>query len=127
MARPVTTLVIFFIAFNLFAGMLMATGVAGVINIDATVGGDDEREQRTSNNEVESGNGTGSTLFAMYNVLTTQLSNFFGMIFPGLAMLRRAGVPAFIVGGNNTVGFLPPLFSTLVFIDVMAFLRGWDL
>jgi len=122
MARPVTTLVIFFIAFNLFAGMLMTTGVAGAIGIDAAVGEDDAIDQQTSNDGLETGTGSGSTLFGMYNVLFTQLSGFFGTIFPGLRMLERAGVPMFI-----TSGFLGPLFSVMIFVGGMSFMRGWDL
>lgn len=128
MARPVTTLVIFFLAFNLFAGMLMSTGVAGTLGLDANVGEDDKvDEHEKSAEDVASGNGLGSTLFGMYNILSSQLGSLFGFIFPGLRMLRRAGVPAFITGSENQAGFLPPLFSVMMGIGVMSFLRGWDL
>lgn len=123
MSRPVTTLVIFFVAFNLFAGMLAATGVSSMLGLDAQVGEDDAVDQRVSDSdEIRSGPGGGSTLFGMYNVLSTQLGGFFGMIFPGLRMLNRAGVPGFI-----TFGFLAPLFSLMTGIGIMSFLRGWDL
>jgi len=124
MARPVTTLVIFFVAFNLFAGMLMSTGVAATLGLDANVGGDDAVDKRTGemSEDVTSGPGGGSTLFGMYNVLSNQISGFFGLIFPGLNMLNRAGVPGFI-----TYGFLAPLFSLMSAIGVVSFLRGWDL
>lgn len=123
MARPVTTLVVFFIAFNLFAGMLMATGVASMMGLNAEVGGDDAVNKRVQNSEdVDSGTSTGDTLFGMYNVLSTQLGGFFGAIFPGLNMLNRAGVPQFITGG-----FLGPLFSIAIFVDIVSFLRGWGL
>lgn len=123
MARPLTALVVFFVAFNLFATVLMSTGVAGAIGLDATVGGDDVVNQRVENaQEVSTGSSTGSTLFGMYNVLSGQLSDFFGVVMPGLNMLERAGVPPFITGG-----LLGPLFSVLIFIDIVSFLRGWGL
>lgn len=122
MARPVTTLVVFFIAFNLFAVMLGATGVSAALGIDATVGGNDAVDDQTSRDGVDSGSPTGSTLFGMYNVLSTQLSGLFGVIFPGLNMLNRAGVPSYITGG-----FLGPLFSIVIVIDIISFLRGWGL
>ncbi len=125
MARPVTTLVIFFVAFNLFAGMLLTTGVAGMLGVDANVGEDKKINQTTQNAEdVSSGTSTGSTLFGMYNVLAGQLgkNGFFGTLFPGLRMLHRSGVPMFI-----TEGFLGPLFSMMMAIGMVSFLRGWDL
>lgn len=122
MSRPVTTLVVFFIAFNLFAAMLSATGAAAAIGIDANVGGDDAVDEQTNRDGVDSGSPTGSTLFGMYNVLSEQLSNFFGVIFPGLDMLNRAGVPGYVTGM-----FLGPLFSIVIFIDIVSFLRGWGL
>lgn len=123
MARPVTTLVIFFIAFNLFATMLMATGVAGMLGLDANVGGDSAVNDRVGDSDgVETGSSTGSTLFGMYNVLSQQVGGFFAVVFPGLNMLNRAGVPSYI-----TSGFLGPLFSIMITIGIMSFLRGWDL
>jgi len=74
MARPVTTLVIFFFAFNLFAGMLLTTGVAGTLGVDANVGEDQEfNETKNDAKDVSTGTSTGSTLFGMYNVLSSQL------------------------------------------------------
>lgn len=120
MARPVTTLVIFFVAFNLFAGMLSATGVAATIGIDSNVGGDEITND--VNREVDTGSPTQSTLFGMYNALGAQVSGLFASIFPGLAMLNRAGVPGYI-----TFGFLSPLFSVMSVIAVLSFFRGWGL
>lgn len=123
MARPVTALVIFFLAFNLFAGMLMATGVDSMIGIDAQVGGDKAVEQvEKDSNEVRTGTSLGNTLFGMYNVLAGGLSDIFTVIFPGLKMLERAGTPTWITGG-----FLGPLFSFAIAVDFVSFLRGWGL
>lgn len=123
MARPVTALVVFFLAMNLFAGMLGATGTDAMLGIDSDVGAGqatDDLQQQTNN--VESGTSTGSTLFGMYNVLAGQISGFFHYIFPGLDMLHRAGTPGWI-----TAGFLAPLFSVAIFVDVVSFFRGWGL
>jgi len=122
MARPVTTLVIFFLCFNLFAGMVTSTGVADTIGIDAQVGEDQAFEDSTGKDQIDTGAPTGSTLFGMYNVLTNQIKNIFFLIFPGLRMLTRAGVPSYI-----TAGFLSPLFSVMIIIGLVSFLRGWDL
>jgi len=121
MARPLTTLVVFFISLNLIASALMGAGIASTLGLDANVGGDEAVDERVGN-DVESGTSTGSTLFGMYNVLSGQLSDLFGVVFPGLNMLERAGVPSWITGG-----ILGPLFSVLIFIDVISFLRGWGL
>lgn len=123
MARPVTTLVVFFVAFNLFAGMLMSTGVASTLGLDAQVGEDGEFDKTTGDaSDIESGTPQGDNLFGMYNVLATQVGSLFDTIFPGLRMLNRAGVPAYITGG-----FLGPLFSVMIMIGTVSFLRGWDL
>jgi hypothetical protein len=120
MARPVTTLVIFFVAFNLFAGMLASTGVAATLGIDANVGGDEVNDDFEE--DVDTGSPTQSTLFGMYNALTGQVADIFAAVFPGLQMLNRAGVPGYI-----TFGFLGPLFSAMIVIAVLSFLRGWGL
>lgn len=129
MARPVTLLVVFFVGLNLFSGMLASTGVAAMLGIQADVGGDSAVQDRIDENQnVSSGAPTGSTLFGMYNVLSSQIASLFGVIYPGLIMLYNAGVPAFIVGnGTTNPGFLGSMFSILIPIAVVSFLRGWDL
>jgi hypothetical protein len=122
MARPITTLVIFFVAFNLFAGMLMSTGAAAAIGIDAEVGNDQAIEQRTGDSEIQGGSGQGDTLADLRNVLVGQVADLVGVIFPGLEMLERVGVPTYI-----TVGFFAPLFSVMTTIAILSFFRGWDL
>lgn len=122
MSRPTTTLVVFFIAFNAFALMLMATGVSGAMGLDANVGGDEAVEDvQQQSDEIDSGSSTGNTLFGMYNVLSQQVGNILGVIFPGLGMLQRAGVPSYITT------FLASLFGVVLAIDVISFLRGWNL
>lgn len=121
MARPVTLLVVFFLSMNLFSGILISSGAAAGIGLDANVGGD-EINQSVPREDFDTGSPTGSTLFGMYNVLTTQIENLFRTVYPGLAMMERAGVPDYIL-----YGFLSPVFSLLIVIDIASFLRGWGL
>lgn len=123
MARPVTTLTIFFVALNLFAGMMLSSGAAADLGISPDVGGDEAVDEAVQNQQdVTTGTTTGSTLFGMYNVLSNQIGSLFSILFPGLLMLERAGVPNYI-----TQGFFGPLFSVMIGITVMSFLRGWGL
>lgn len=123
MARPITTLAIFFLALNLFAGMVMATGIGGMLGLETDLGGDEEVDDavRESGN-VSSGAPTGSTLFGMYNVLAGLLSTLAAPITAGPTMLRQAGVPEAI-----TNSFLTPLISVVYAIGIISFLRGWGL
>lgn len=122
MARPVTTLVVFFLCFNLWAGLLTATGTAGAIGLDTAVGGDGERESlQDSVNEVPSGSGAGDTLFGLYNVLTRFIDTMFGFLMPGLDLLNNAGVP------QAYTDTLQNLFVVLISIDIVAFFRGYNL
>ncbi len=123
MAKPVTLLVVFFVSLNLFAGVMMSTGVAGMLGLDATVGEDDAVNKRVQNGQnVTSGTSTGGTLFGMYNVLSQQVGGFYNVIYPGLHMLERAGVPTYI-----TDDILGNVFSIMIFISVVSFLRGYNL
>lgn len=137
MARPVTLLVIFFVSVNLFASVLMSTGVAAMLGLDASVSQpcpDDPTEEqiqnipdcsvqdKTSNSGVETGTGQGETLFGLRNVLGGQVAGLFNAVFPGLKMLDRGGVPSYIIGG-----ILGPLCSVMVTIAMLSFFRGWDL
>jgi len=122
MARPVTTLVVFFVAFNLFAGTAAAMGVADTIGVNTGVGGDKAVDSQINQGQnVSSGTSTGSTLFGMYNVLAGQVGGFFNVIYPGLGMLARVGVPEAITS------MLGGLFSVMIFVDIVSFLRGWGL
>lgn len=123
MARPVTLLVVFFIGFNVFAGVLLSTGVAATLGLDATVGGDAAVDDATNQaDSTSTGTATGGTLFGMYNVLATGFGGIAEVVYPGLEMLERAGVPTFI-----TNQILEPLFTFAIFIDIVSFVRGWGL
>lgn len=132
MSRPVTLIVIFLVAFNLVAGVANATGISDSLGLSTQVGGDDIDESVPSDN-VATGAPSGSTLFGMYNVLAGQLSRLFGVVFPGLAMLRATIIPNWIVGEPSAnrafekVGILAPLMVVLIVVDLLSFLRGWNL
>jgi len=124
MARPITTLAIFFLSLSLFSQMLLATGVAATVGINGNLGGQDAANEVTSTAEgqVESGASSGDTLFGLYNVLATQVSNVLGIFNPGLRMMDNAGVPSPIINM-----LLMPIVSLIKFIGIVSLLRGWDL
>jgi len=124
MSRPITTLAIFFLSLSLFSQMLLATGVAATIGLDANIGGDNAADEvtETAEGEVESGATSGDTLFGLYNVLATQVSNVLGIFNPGLRMMGNAGVPSPIINM-----LLMPIVSLIKFIGIVSLLRGWDL
>jgi len=121
MARPVTLLVVFFLALNLFAGMLMGTGAAATLGINAELG-EDKKTDQLKDNVTSNGNDGGlptgapsdGTLFGLYNVIGGFLSGIYSYIFPGVRMLGRAGVPEFLTNMIGTV------FSLLITIDIAA-------
>lgn len=125
MARPTTLFIIFFVAMNLFAGIFISTGTAAMLGLDDRVHenqqvGDtiDDRKQGS----VDTGAGTGSTLFSMYNAV---LGGFVGLaqkILPALALLDHAGVPPWVTGT-----FFSGMFGIVLAIDGLAFVRGYDL
>jgi len=119
MARPMIVLVVFFVSLNLFSGVLIGTGTAAMLGLDGQVGQSDAIDSTVANSGVDTGSATGSTLFGSYQVLTNQLSNIFGAVFPGLVLLRRAGVPTAITGG-----ILGPLFTLFSTFGVVFFFRG---
>lgn len=123
MSRPVTTLLLFFLAFNLFAATLMSTGVAATVGIETNIGGDDEVDETLdqANGTVETGAPTGQTLFGMYNVLANGFNTLVGTVTAGHTMLAQAGVPSAITTMLNG------LFGVVIVIDIMSFIRGWGL
>jgi len=123
MSRPVTLLVVFFLSLNLFAGVLVSTGAAATLGINAEVGGDAKTEElNQTTDEAPTGSPSDGTLFGLYNVIGGFLSTIYDYVFPGLDMLERAGVPSFI-----TDDILGNLFSLLIVIDIAAFVRGYEI
>lgn len=108
---------------NVFAGVLMGTGVASHMGIETNVGGDEQVDEITrSDQDVDTGSPTGETLFGMYNVLTDQVGGIFDVIYPGIQMMENAGMPTYI-----TEDILEPVASVMITIGIISFLRGWDL
>jgi len=121
MPRAITTLLIFFVAMNAFAGAFMATGAADTLGLNSQVGEDDEFDRYENDQNVSGGTGQGDTLADFRNAAGAQLSSIFGAIFPGLRMLQRAGVPSYLI---NILG---SVFSTMFVVATLSFLRGVDL
>lgn len=120
MARVSVYAVVFFVALNAGAVAFQTTGVAADLGIDASVD-DDQIGDAANEEDVPTGSGSGDTLFGLYNVLGGFLSDIFGVIFPGLALLNRAGVPVWM---TNLVG---TVFSVIITFDIASFIRGFNL
>lgn len=123
MARPITLLMIFFLVLNLWAGVLMQTGVAQTIGVETNVGGDAALENTTNEaDDVSSGAPTGQTLFGMYNVLATGMSALTSITTAGPTMLEQARVLPPVL-----TGMLKTIFAVVIAVGLISFLRGWDL
>jgi hypothetical protein len=114
-------LVVFFLALNLFSGMLITSGIADDIGIGsaAEVGGDDRADQATQEaRNVSTGAPTGQTLFGMYNVLAETLGQIRVIVLGGPQMLGNAGVPGFIT--RPMEGLMLMAYA----VGLIRFLRG---
>lgn len=119
--RIIEVMVVFFLAMNLFSGMLISTGVAADIGLGGQVGvgGDGSAEQaQESAEEISTGAPTGSTLFGMYNVLAKTLGQLRTIALGGPAMLSNAGVPGFITAPMEAI------MLVVYGIGIIKFLRG---
>lgn len=122
MGRPVTVLMITFLALNIWAGMLMQSGYASHIGIETNVGGGGEMQQTQNQaDNISTGAPTGSTLFGMYNVLGDGLTALTTITTAGPTMLSQAGVPSIITDALKTI------FLVVIALGVMSFVRGWGL
>lgn len=121
--RPITLLMFTFLFMNLWAGVLMQSGVASTIGIETNVGGDEKvNESLNRADDVATGSPTGSTLFGMYNVLATVLSTLNSITTAGPIMLERAGLLPGVLGT-----LLKNLFRVVIAVGIVSFLRGWGL
>lgn len=111
-------IVLFLISFNAGAVMLDSAGVDDYLGISTELGDTSAIEQAQDTTDVQTGTGTGSTLFGTYNRLTTALNTFFNAIMPGAEMMKNAGVPAELVNFTFSVLVVIPV------IDLIRFLRG---
>lgn len=99
-SKLVAGLAVFFLVMNLWSGVLMSTGVGGMVGVDTRVGGDDAVDTVNQTAEdIDTGSPTGSTLFGMYNVLSDAFSSLSAPVTAGPTMLHRAGVPSILAFG----------------------------
>lgn len=136
MGRPLTKLVLFFLAMNLFAGAMVGMGVDETIGLDTKLGDScpttEPTQEQINNNpscelvadasETETGTGQGSTLFGMYNTLSRGVNSIYEYLFPALTLLERAGLLP-----EEIETMLEVLFSFMIGIAVLSYMRGWDL
>ena len=120
MPRPATVIAIFFVTMNIFAGIFLG------LHIDDTIGLDGKIQQQgdiadKGEFDIQTGTGTGSTLFGMYNVVLKQFTGFLENIFPAIYLFRVAGMPADVLAGATS------LLGTIAFIDGLAYIRGYSL
>lgn len=111
---------LFFIIFNVFAGIVGTMGVAAELGLSVETGNPSQLERATDQREPDLGASSGSTLFGMYNSLSDQLGTMFYSIAPGFDMLRNF-LPGVFVDGMYGVA------SFIISKDLIAFARGTDL
>lgn len=125
MTRVTTILVVFFLAFNGFALMLTGTGAAQAMGLSGQehVANEDAASNlnQTASGGVPSGDGAGATLFGLFNVATSFVMDFFGFIFPGIGMMRSAGVPDYITG------FISTIATVIIAFEGVSFFAGRDI
>lgn len=120
--RVSVQIVLFLIFFNAGAQMIISAGVAADLGIDPHVSESDELDQAEQEaNNFDTGSGFGDTLFGMYNALADTVTTILNAIFPGLAMLKAAGVPGFFA---DFIFAGASLYSAL---DLIGFLRSGGL
>lgn len=122
--RITTQLAVFFVAFNLFGGMLIGLGVADDLGINLDTGDpaaiDKVEEKATDDEKVGLGNAVGGTLFGMYNALTRQFGLLVNTIAPGFAMLKLF-VPSAIIDPFAIIA------GMITLVDLLSYARGFDL
>lgn len=123
MARPITALAVTMLALNLFAGMLMGTGVAANLGLSTAVGGDQAAESTVDNatDQIKTGAPTGDTLFGFYNVLATGFSAIAGVVTAAPTMMANAGVP------TEITSLIQNMIALVYALDIISFARGWGL
>lgn len=135
MAKPVTTLAVFFVAMNFLVVAMAAQGIFGVVGVGVADRAcpdnpTDEQIQQIDNCQIKDfadsdpslGSSTGNTLFGMYNVVANQGGEFYDFIYFGLPILERAGVPGWI-----TEGIIGNITSVLMVIAILSYARGYQL
>lgn len=118
--RVSTQLAIFFIAFNLFGGMMMGLGVDEDLGINLETGDSEKINEAVGKDDAGLGNSVGGTLFGMYNQLTQQVGVIVNTIAPGFAMLKMF-LP------NAIVDPFAALAGVFTVVDLLSYARGYSL
>jgi len=105
---------IYFIAFNALAFILMQSGVAAELGLNAETGNPQAIEEAGERKDIRMGSSVGGTLFGMYNVLTQQAAALFYTFAPGLEMLKNF-LPNLWVDV-----FLSPICTVIVTKDIIG-------
>jgi len=128
MPRATTIFIVFFVAMNLFAGVFLSTGIAASLGMDDRIQQSDQVSDTVDDRraedgaEIDTGAGTGATLFGMYNAVLGGFIGLFEGVLPALKLLAYAGVPSWITG--TLIG---GMFGIVASIDGLSYVRGFDL
>jgi len=121
MPRAATLLTFFFIALNAVAVLLSGMGVLGTLGIEQEIQAADDPDNLIAVESTPDAGG-GVDFIGFYQSIANVAQTIFAPIFPAMTMLTALGVPADVV-----YVFLSPLFSFVITIAVLSFLRGVDL
>lgn len=112
-------IVMFFMFMHGADVILHVSGAAGYMGVDPDTGDAEQlKEAQASAQQYDTGQGDGSTLFGLYNTLSSPVEDVFNIIFPGREMLIIAGVPWYVVD------FFYVGLSIIPGYDLIKFLRG---
>lgn len=112
---------VFLFALDLFAGMMVATGINETLGLTINpsgTGATDDIEDEYGDKQTTGGS-TQETLFGLYNQVTATIGKLAEMINPGLSVLDNTGAPSWIFNQ-----FLYPIATLMKGIGVAFFLRG---
>lgn len=115
------TAMVFLLALDLFAGMLVATGINDTLGLSISPsdsGASDEIEGEFEEQQ-DTGAATQDTLFGLYNQLASSIGTLSKAINPGLNILNNAGAPKEIFNQ-----FLYPIVTVIKGVGIAFFARG---
>jgi len=118
MSRVSIYILLFLVSFNAGAVMLSTTGVDDMVGIGADIDSNETNQIESASESPQVGGGTGGDI--SYGVLGNALASILA-IQPAMDMLLQAGVPLFLVAFANAI------IGIIITIDVLSFVRGFDL
>jgi hypothetical protein len=117
--RFTTTVVVFFILLNAFAGALQASGMTDIWDTEPDVNAPTALDRaQTSADNAEATGGALDTLFGLATSLGTVLATIFAGALPAVSMLADLGVPDFFLG------YITAPVVIISFVEIAEFLRG---